>query len=80
MLTDYLKVTDLAHHRHRVHLAHVVASIVLLHAVYMQQPGLLVVVGHREPGDLHDHVLVYGEQHLTAHVNPRHLQSKLERN
>lgn len=61
MLTDNLKEADLAHHRDRVHLTHIVASVVPLHVVYVQQPGLLVVVGHREPRYLNDHVFVDGQ-------------------
>ena len=76
MLTDNLKEADLAHHRVRVQLAHIVAPVVLLYVVDVQQPGLLVVVGNREPRYLHHHVLVDGQEHLTPHVNPRHLRIK----
>lgn len=78
MLTDNLKEADLAHHRVRVQLAHIIASVVLLHVVDVKQPGLLIVVGHRESRYLHDHVFVNGQEHLTTYVNPRHLRIKLD--
>lgn len=75
MLTDNLKEANLAHHRVRVQLAHVISPIVLLHVIDVKQPSLLIVVSHREPWDLHDYVLMDRQQHLTAHVDPRHLEN-----
>ena len=75
-LTYDFEVADLAHHGHRVDLAHVVATVLLFYAAYVQQPGLLIVARDGVPRDFRHHVLVHGDDHLPADVDPHDLQQE----
>lgn len=74
-LTYNLQITDLTDHGISVYLAHVVTSILLLHAAYMQQPRFSIVVRHTKSGNSGDHVAVYRQDHLPVYVYPSNLKA-----
>lgn len=74
-LTYNLQIPDLTDHGISVHLAHVVTSILLLHAAYMQQPRFSIVVRHTKSGYSWDHVAVYRQDHLPVYVYPSDLKT-----
>lgn len=45
-LTHYLEIAHLAYHGIRVHLTHVVTTIVLMGLVHVQQPCVGIVIGN----------------------------------
>lgn len=74
IFTNNLKIAHLAYHWIGIYLAHVITSVVLLHATNMKQPCFLIVMRHRESGYFHDYMFVNSQQHLTTNMNPRHLK------
>jgi hypothetical protein len=71
-----LEVSHLADHGVGVHLTHVIAAVLLMSATHMQQPRLLVVMGHAEPWHSCDHVAMNREDHLSINMDPRYLSGK----
>lgn len=61
-------------HRVRVHLAHVLATVLHLHALDHQRPCVLVAVRHRQPVIVRNHVLVDRQNCFRVRFNPGHLQ------
>lgn len=50
-LTDYLQISDLANHGICVHLAHVIAPIVLLGLANVKKPCVGIIVRYAVPRD-----------------------------
>jgi len=65
----------LANHRIRVDLAHIVAAIVLMSLIHMQQPRI-VGVGDAVSRNPRYHMPVDGQYHLPVDVNPGHLPNE----
>lgn len=63
-------------HRIRVHLAHVLAAVLHLHALDHQRPCVLVAVRHRQPVIVRNHVLVDRQNGFRVRFNPGHLQQR----
>lgn len=64
-------------HRVRVHLAHVLASVLHLDASDHQGPGIKVAVRHRQPVIVRYHVLVDRQNRFGVRFNPGHLHTRM---
>jgi len=69
LLTNHLQIANLANHRIGVHLAHVIATIILMCLIYVQQPRV-VRVGNTVPWYTRYNMSMYGEYHLAIYVYP----------
>lgn len=65
----------LALHGVCVDLAHVLATVLLLHTAHVKVPGAVVRVRHRHPGVVRDHVVVDGLYRLGVRLHPPHLST-----
>lgn len=66
--------TYLTFHGIRVNLTHILSSVLLLDAAYVQIPRGVIVMGHGYTWIMRDHVIVYRLNRLSVRLHPANLK------